>query len=107
MNILVTGGAGYIGSHTCVALLEAGHTVIVMDNLCNSDAETLKRVKKITNKDIVFYQIDVTDETALDNVFSSHLIDGIIHFAGLKSVNESVEKPLLYYYNNILSLLYF
>lgn len=103
MNILVTGGAGYIGSHTCVTLLEAGHTVIVVDNLCNSNAETLERVKKITNKEIMFYQIDVTDEAAVDNVFSNHLIDGIIHFAGLKAVSESVEKPLVYYYNNILS----
>lgn len=103
MNILVTGGAGYIGSHTCVALLEAGHTVIVADNLCNSNATTLERVQKITNKEIIFYQIDVTDETALDTMFSSHLIDGIIHFAGLKAVSESVKKPLPYYYYNILS----
>lgn len=105
MNILVTGGAGYIGSHTCVALLEAGHTVIVADNLCNSNVETLEIVKQITNKEITFYQIDVTDEAAVDNVFSNHQIDGVIHFAGLKAVGESAEKPLEYYYNNIVSTL--
>jgi len=103
MNILVTGGAGYIGSHTCVALLEAGHTVIVADNLCNSKAETLERVKQMTNKQITFYRIDVTDEKAVDIVFSNHSINGIIHFAGLKAVGESVEKPLAYYYNNTVS----
>jgi UDP-galactose 4-epimerase (EC 5.1.3.2) len=103
MNILVTGGAGYIASHTCVALLEAGHTVIVADNLCNSNAETLERVKQITKKEITFYQIDVTNEAAVDTVFSNHQLDGVIHFAGLKAVGESVEKPLAYYYNNIAS----
>jgi UDP-glucose 4-epimerase len=103
MNILVTGGAGYIGSHTCVALLEAGHTVIVADNLCNSKAEAIDKVKQITNKEITFYQIDVTEEAAVDTIFANHVIDGIIHFAGLKAVGESVEKPLAYYYNNIVS----
>lgn len=103
MNILVAGGAGYIGSHTCVALLEAGHDVIVADNLCNSKAETLDRVKEITGKEVTFYQIDVTDEKAVDNVFGRHIIEGVIHFAGLKAVGESVEKPLTYYYNNIVS----
>ena len=103
MNILVTGGAGYIGSHTCVALLEAGHKVIVADNLCNSKAETIEKVKQITNKGISFYKLDVTDEAALDTIFANHLIDGIIHFAGLKAVGESVEKPLAYYYNNTVS----
>lgn len=103
MNILVTGGAGYIGSHTCVALLEAGHSVIVADNLCNSKADTLDKVKQITNKEIIFYQIDVTDEVAVDRVFSNHHLDGVIHFAGLKAVGESVEKPIDYYYNNIVS----
>ncbi|MED4378685.1 UDP-glucose 4-epimerase GalE [Schinkia azotoformans] len=103
MNILVTGGAGYIGSHTCVALLEAGHTVIVADNLCNSKIEALDKVKQIVNKKITFYQIDVTDEAAVDSVFSKHGIDGVIHFAGLKAVGESVEKPITYYYNNIVS----
>lgn len=103
MNILVAGGAGYIGSHTCVALLEAGHTVIIADNLCNSKVEVLDKVKQITNRDIVFYEIDVTDEIAVDTIFSNHDIDGVIHFAGLKAVGESVEKPLAYYYNNIVS----
>ncbi len=103
MNLLVTGGAGYIGSHTCVALLKAGHKVIVADNLCNSSAETIAQVKQITNKEISFYQIDVTDETAVNTVFGNHSIDGIIHFAGFKAVGESVEKPLAYYYNNIVS----
>jgi UDP-glucose 4-epimerase len=103
MNILVTGGAGYIGSHTSVALLEAGHTVIVADNLCNSKAETLDKVKQITKKEITFYQIDVTDKVSVDSVFSNHHIDGVIHFAGLKAVGESVDDPLAYYYNNIVS----
>lgn len=103
MNILVTGGAGYIGSHTCVALLEAGHTVIVADNLCNSKIESLEKVKQIANKDITFYEIDVTDAKAVDIIFRNYKIDGVIHFAGLKAVGESVEKPLEYYYNNIVS----
>jgi UDP-glucose 4-epimerase len=103
MNILVTGGAGYIGSHTCVALLEAGYTVIVADNLCNSNAETIEKVKQITNKDIIFYKIDVTSEIAVNTIFDNHLIDGVIHFAGFKAVGESVEKPLAYYYNNLVS----
>ena len=103
MNILVTGGAGYIGSHTCVALLEAGHTVIVVDNLCNSEAGVLENVQKITGKEVAFYKINVTDETAVETLFSNHRIDGVIHFAGLKAVGESVKKPLEYYYNNIVS----
>lgn len=103
MNILVTGGAGYIGSHTCVALLEAGHTVIVADNLCNSKAESINKVKQITNKEIIFYQIDVTVEEAVNTIFSNHDLDGVIHFAGLKAVDESVKKPSAYYYNNIVS----
>lgn len=105
MNILVTGGAGYIGSHTCVALLEAGHTVVVADNLSNSKYETIDYVKQITNKEVKFYNIDVTDEHAVNDIFSSNSIDGIIHFAGLKAVGESVEIPLEYYYNNIVSTL--
>ena len=76
MSILVTGGAGYIGSHTCVSLLESGYTVVVADNLCNSKAETLERVKKITNKEITFCQIDVTDEAAVNSIFLNHSIDG-------------------------------
>lgn len=103
MSILVTGGAGYIGSHTCVALLEAGYSVIVVDNLCNSNIETIEKIKLITSKNFKFYQIDVTDELAVEKVFSTHNIDGVIHLAGLKAVGESVEKPLKYYYNNIFS----
>lgn len=105
MNILVTGGTGYIGSHTCVALLEKGHKVIVADNLSNSKKETLDKIKQITDKEITFYQIDVTEEELVNSIFANHKIDGVIHFAGLKSVGESVEKPLGYYYNNIVSTL--
>lgn len=105
MNILVTGGAGYIGSHTCVALLEKGHTVIVADNLSNSKIKTLDSIKEITKKEIIFYQIDVTEEKEVNTIFSNHNLDGVIHFAGLKAVGESVEKPLKYYYNNIVSTL--
>ncbi|KGX86361.1 UDP-glucose 4-epimerase GalE [Pontibacillus litoralis] len=103
MNILVTGGAGYIGSHTCAALLEAGHTVIVADNFCNSKADTLNKIKDIANKELIFYQIDVTNESAVYTIFLNHDLDGVIHFAGLKAVGESVDIPLTYYYNNIVS----
>jgi UDP-glucose 4-epimerase len=105
MNILVTGGAGYIGSHTCVALLEAGHDVIVADNLSNSKIEAVDKIKQITNKEVVFYQVDVTNESEVDSIFRKHKIDGVIHFAGYKAVGESVEKPISYYYNNIVSTL--
>jgi len=105
MNVLVTGGAGYIGSHTCVALLEAGHAVIIADNLSNSSPETIKNINRITHKNIHFYQIDVTNEIAVDRVFSQHQIDGVIHLAGLKSVGESIQQPLTYYFNNIISML--
>ncbi|MDS9472208.1 UDP-glucose 4-epimerase GalE [Sporosarcina pasteurii] len=103
MNILVTGGTGYIGSHTCIALLEAGHTVIIADNLCNSRYAILGKLKKLTNKDIKFYQIDISDEESVDTIFRKNSIDGVIHFAGLKSVSESVENPLVYYFNNLVS----
>ncbi|MGB4504085.1 MAG: SDR family NAD(P)-dependent oxidoreductase, partial [Syntrophaceticus sp.] len=103
MQILVTGGAGYIGSHTCVALLETGHVVTVVDNLCNSKMQTIDRIKQITKKDLTFYQKDVTDNEAVDTIFSNHSFDGIIHFAGFKAVGESVEFPLKYYYNNTVS----
>jgi UDP-glucose 4-epimerase len=103
MNILVTGGAGYIGSHTCVELLNNNNSVIIADNLCNSKIDTINKIKQITNKDFLFYQVDVTNEQAVESIFSSHQIDGVIHFAGLKAVGESVEKPLEYYYNNIVS----
>jgi UDP-glucose 4-epimerase len=105
MKILVTGGAGYIGSHTCVALLEAGHDVIVADNLSNSKIEALDKIKQITNKEVVFYQVDVTNESEVDSIFKNHKIDGVIHFAGYKAVGESVEKPISYYYNNVVSTL--
>ncbi len=103
MHILVTGGTGYIGSHTCVALQQAGHSVVVADNLSNSKKETIDQIKKITGSRPGFYKIDCTRETAVDRVFSEHHFDGVIHFAGLKAVGESVEKPLKYYYNNTLS----
>lgn len=103
MNILVTGGAGYIGSHTCVELLNNNHSVIISDSLCNSNIKTIDKIKQITNKDVIFYQIDVTDETKVEEIFNNHKIDGVIHFAGLKAVGESVEKPLQYYYNNLVS----
>lgn len=103
MNILVTGGAGYIGSHTCVELLKTGHSVIIADNLCNSKEETINLIKQLTDKNVIFYQTDVTDEGAVSSILSSNQIDGVIHFAGLKAVGESVEKPLEYYYNNIVS----
>lgn len=105
MNILVTGGTGYIGSHTVVKLIEAGHTLIIVDNLVNSSLESLSRIEQITGTKPVFYELDVRDRAALETVFSSHMIDTVIHFAGLKAVGESTEKPLLYYQNNIDSTL--
>jgi len=103
MKIFVTGGAGYIGTHTCVELLNAGHNVIVADNLSNSRIEALDKVREITGKEITFYEVDVTDEAEVEKIFIKHKFDGVIHFAGLKAVGESVEKPLAYYYNNLLS----
>ncbi len=105
MNILVTGGAGYIGSHTIVELLNNGHQVAVVDNLCNSSQESLRRVEKITNKSVTFYQIDVRNYDNLETVFNNHVFDAVIHFAGLKAVGESIKKPLEYYGNNIDSTL--
>jgi len=104
-KILVTGGAGYIGSHAVVELLEAGHEVIVVDNLSNSSEESLRRVKEITGKELTLYKQDVRDQTALDEIFNEHKIGAVIHFAGLKAVGESVTKPLEYYRNNIDSTL--
>lgn len=101
MNILLTGGAGYIGSHTCVTLLENGYNVIVADNLCNSKAASLERVQKITGKQVFFYHTDLRDKVGLNKIFSNNSIDAVIHFAGLKSVAESVDQPLIYYQNNI------
>ena len=101
MNVLVTGGAGYIGSHTCVELIEAGHTPIVIDNLSNSNPESLNRVAQITGKELTFYKGDVRDQHLLNRIFSEQPIDCAIHFAGLKAVGESVAKPLEYYENNL------
>ena len=101
MKVLVTGGAGYIGSHTMVELLNSGHEVVCLDNLSNSKYEAVKRVEKITGKEIKFYQGDVRDASALDRVFYQNKIDAVINFAGFKAVGESCEKPLEYYENNI------
>ncbi|MGN0982238.1 MAG: UDP-glucose 4-epimerase GalE [Candidatus Limivicinus sp.] len=103
MNVLVTGGAGYIGSHTCVELLERGYGVVVADNLVNSSAKSLERVQQITGKSLDFYEIDVRDRAALDRIFEKHDINCAIHFAGLKAVGESVAMPLEYYDNNLNS----
>ena len=103
MKVLVTGGAGYIGSHTCVELIEAGYEPVVIDNLCNSSSESLARVKVITGKEIPFYEGDVRNEALLNRIFSEHDIHCIIHFAGLKAVGESVAMPLAYYENNLCS----
>ena len=100
-KILVTGGAGFIGSHTCVELLDSGYEVVVVDNLCNSSKESLKRVEKITGKSVKFYEADIADKDAMNQVFEENDTSCVIHFAGLKAVGESVQKPLEYYQNNI------
>jgi len=105
MSILVTGGAGYIGSHTCVQLLEAGHDIIVIDNLSNSSIEAIHRVKKLTGKEFRFYSEDLCNDIKLDIIFRENQIDSVIHFAGLKAVGESVKFPLKYYDNNLCSTL--
>lgn len=105
MAVLVTGGAGYIGSHTCVELLNAGYAITVVDNLSNSCEEALRRVKRITGKDFTFYKGDIRDKAFLEEVFQKEKIDCVIHFAGLKAVGESVKKPLTYYQNNITGTL--
>jgi len=107
MHILVTGGAGYIGSHTCLELLNGGHQVTVVDNLSNSSQESLKRVEQLTSEKLDFFEVDLLDRTGLDEVFFKcrERIDAVIHFAGKKAVGESVEKPLLYYHNNITGTL--
>lgn len=105
MAILVTGGAGFIGSHTCVELLNDGYEVIVVDNLSNSCEESLNRVQKITGKTLKFYKADLLDREAMEQIFNSEKIDSVIHFAGLKAVGESVMKPLEYYHNNITGTL--
>ena len=100
-TILITGGAGYIGSHACVEFLQAGYDIVVLDNLCNSSVESLSRVRDLTGLDFAFVRGDIRDRGLLDELFRVHDIDAVIHFAGLKAVGESVEKPLLYYDNNI------
>ncbi len=105
MKLLVTGGAGYIGSHTVVELLTKGHDVVVIDNLSNSSREAIKRVEEISGKSVEFHEADVRNRQALDTIFAAGDIDAVIHFAGLKAVGESVEKPLMYYENNIDSTL--
>lgn len=101
VTILVTGGAGYIGSHTCLELIQAGYKVVVIDSLCNSSLESLKRVERLSGVDIPFYKIDVRDRSSLVKVFRQHAITGVIHFAGLKAVSESINKPIDYYNTNV------
>ena len=101
MKILVTGGAGYIGSHTCVELLEAGHEVVVLDNLSNSNVEALRRVENITGESLSFVEGDILDESLVQRTLEEHRVDSVLHFAGLKAVGESVEKPLEYWRNNV------
>lgn len=105
MKILLTGGAGYIGSHTAIELIDAGHDAVIIDNLSNSSEEAVRRVRKITDRDIPFVNADVRDQEALDQLFAEHDFDGVIHFAGLKAVGESVSKPVHYYRNNLDSTL--
>ena len=101
MKILVTGGTGYIGSHTCVELLNAGYEVVIIDNLYNSKLEVVDKIEQLTNKKFAFYENDVCDEEAVRRIFTDHKIDAVIHFAGYKAVGESVAKPLMYYQNNL------
>lgn len=105
MAILVTGGAGYIGSHTVLELLNSGNEVVVIDNLCNSSRESLRRVEALTGRSVTFYEADVCDRSALQTIFAQHAIDAVIHFAGLKAVGESTQIPLKYYQNNIAATL--
>ena len=105
MSILVTGGAGYIGSHTCVELLNSGYDIVIVDNLYNSNEKSLDRVKELTGKDFSFYPYDIRDKENMRKVFENHKIDACIHFAGLKAVGESCREPLMYYTNNLISTL--
>ena len=105
MSILVTGGAGFIGSHTVVELLEKGEKIVIVDNFCNSSPDVLNKIKEITNKDFKFYEVDLLDEEKLEKVFEENNIESVIHFAGLKAVGESVAKPIEYYHNNITGTL--
>jgi len=104
-TILVTGGAGYIGSHTCVELLTGGYDVVIVDNLCNGHADAVARIERIAGRAPVFIEGDACSPTVMEDVFTRHRIDGVIHFAALKSIGESIEKPSLYYRNNLVSLL--
>ncbi len=104
-TVLVTGGAGFIGSHTCVELLENGYSIVVMDNFVNSSIDAVKAIRKITGKDFPFYECDMLDEEAFEKIFAENHIDAVIHFAGLKAVGESVSKPLEYYHNNLTGTL--
>ncbi len=101
MAILVTGGIGYIGSHTCVELIKAGYEIIVCDNLSNSKPEVAERIRQITGQDFLFVEVDIRNQQALEHLFLNHSIEAVIHFAGFKAVGESVQKPLLYYHNNV------
>ena len=105
MAILTTGGAGYIGSHTCVQLLEAGYKIVVVDNLSNSSVESLNRVKQLSDKTFAFVQADIRNKSAMRALFKAHKITAVIHFAGLKAVGESAQKPQLYYDNNVVGSL--
>jgi UDP-glucose 4-epimerase len=105
MAILITGGAGYIGSHTCVELLEAGYEIVVLDNLLNSKPDSIKRISQITGKDFKFYNIDLLNYSSIETIFVENDIEAVIHFAGLKAVGESVSRPLHYYHNNIVATL--
>lgn len=103
--ILITGGAGYIGSHTCVELLNAGYKIVVVDNFSNSNPEVINRIKKVTGKDFIFFEADLLDQESIEGIFNNYKIEAVIHFAGFKAVGESVEIPLTYYHNNITSTL--
>ena len=105
MKILVTGGTGFIGSHTCVELIEAGHDVVIIDNLYNSQSDVVDKIERITGTRPAFYEADCCDEEVLETIFNEHAIDAAIHFAGYKAVGESVQKPIMYYENNIMSTL--
>ena len=105
MAILITGGAGFIGSHTCVELLNAGYEIIVVDNFVNSKPEVIQTIKKITQQDFKFYEADLLDRAAIEAIFKANKIESVIHFAGLKAVGESVEIPLRYYHNNLTGTL--
>ena len=101
MSILVTGGAGYIGSHTCIELMNAGYDIVVVDNFYNSKKEALKRIAELSGKEFAFYECDIRDKEGMDKIFKAEKIDAVIHFAGLKAVGESCQKPIEYYDNNV------